>query len=45
MSNFLGKETNPKKLRNNKHDLEVSAKDDGNFRPVREYVAWFANRS
>ena len=25
-------------------DLEVTAKTDGNFWPVREYVVWFANR-
>lgn len=25
-------------------DLEVRARDDRNFWPVREYVVWFANR-
>lgn len=25
-------------------DLEVTARDDKNFWPVREYVVWFANR-
>ena len=25
-------------------DVEVTAKTDANFWPVREYVVWFANR-
>jgi hypothetical protein len=26
------------------HDHEVTSREDRNFRPVREYVVWFADR-